>query len=284
MKKLLNVFGAAVLTAFALAPVTASAQQSTWDQIQTTKKLRLGAPISEPFHFKDQTASDAPGAVKSGDATWRGLTPNIAKQLAEALGVELEIVETTYGTAIAGLQANQFDMIIALDGTPARAAAIDFVSSSPFWYGTALVAKEETNIETWEAINGAKLNVGVNVGTINAADVARRAPDAQLSNFQSVPEMIAAFQAGRVQAIALSLTSMTIASARLPGTKVRMPEPTSLYPVGTAIRKETDPRWKNFLEASIRYLAQSGFVQEQLDLAYKFRGIDTTKIPPVLTR
>jgi hypothetical protein len=52
---------------------------------------------------------------------WRGFSVNCAKELADALGAELQMVDTTYGNAIAGLQANQFDLIFALDGTVKRA-------------------------------------------------------------------------------------------------------------------------------------------------------------------
>lgn len=273
--------GAAIL----FGGAAASAQEmSTWEQIQETGTLRLGAPISEPFHFKDQTGSNAPGGVVSGDTTWRGLTPNVAQRLAEALGVELEIVETTYGTAIAALQANQFDLIMGLDGTTERAAVVDFIGSSPFYTGTAVVTAEGMEISTWEVIDTPDFRLGVNVGTTNAADAAKKAPDANISNFQSIPEMIAAFQSGRVDGIALSVTSMSLASARLPGSKVEMPTPTTALPIGTAIRKEVDPRWRNFLTTAISHLSNSGFIEESLNDTYEFLGVDTNMLPPLITR
>ena len=102
--------GATVVAAGAgvlLAGRKAVAQQakSTWEQVHQSKTLRMAAPISEPFCFKDLTNSDKPGAVKIGDITWRGVSVNICKELAEALGVQLQLVETTYGNGVAGLQA-----------------------------------------------------------------------------------------------------------------------------------------------------------------------------------
>lgn len=283
MKTLICAALMSVSSVLSIGQVSAQ-EQSTWERIHETKKLRLGAPISEPWAFKDETGSDKPGVVKSGEQVWRGLSPNVAKKLADALGVQVEIVETTYGTAVAGLQANQFDMIIGLDATLERSAAIDFISSSPFYYGTALVATNGVDISTWKGISDAKLKVGVNVGTTNAADVVKFAPGAQVSNFQSVPEMVAAFQSKRVDAIALSLTSMIMASARLPNTHVEMPEPTQLYPIGTGIRQEKDPRWRNFLSTAIASLGRSGFVESALYEVFEFRDIDTSKLPPLVTR
>ena len=262
----------------------AQAGKSTWERIQETKTLRTAAPISEPFLWKDVTNSDKPGSVKVGDVLWRGLAVNVCKQLADALDVKLEMVDTTYGNGVAGLQANQFDLIFALDGTPKRAAVVDFVPQALLWYGTAILAKSGTAIDTWKAIDDAKLQIGVPVGTTMETEIMRRAPGAKLERFQNIPEMIAAFQAGRVGAISSSLTGMTLASARLPNSIVAMPNPPALFPATASIRQELDPRWRNFLTTSFAYLANSGFVQNALNEAYAFRGVDISKLQPVVIR
>ena len=278
----LAALGAGVLMASRCAQ--AQAPKSTWEQIQANKAIRMAAPISEPFLWKDLTNSDKPGGVKIGDVLWRGLAVNVCKQLADALDVKLEMVETTYGNGVAGLQANQFDLMFALDGTPKRAAAVDFVPQALLLYGTAILAKSGTAIDTWKAIDDAKLQIGVPVGTTMETELMRRAPNAKLERFQNIPEMIAAFQAGRVVAISSSLTGMTLASARIPNSIVAMPNPPALFPATAAIRQDLDPRWRNFLTTSFAYLANSGFVQNALNEAYAFRGVDITKLQPVVIR
>ena len=97
--------GAAVIALTAGAErAAAQPSKSTWEVITGTKKLRLGVAISEPFAFKDLEGSDKPGAVKAGSSVWRGVSVNCAKELADALGAELDVVETTYGNAVIGLQ------------------------------------------------------------------------------------------------------------------------------------------------------------------------------------
>lgn len=274
--------GAAALAAPRVANAQAAA--STWQRIQDTKIVRLGAPISEPFLFRDLTNSNAPGGVRVGDVLWRGFSANCAKEMAEALGAQLQMVDTTYGNAVAGLQANQFDLIFALDGTVRRAAAIDFVPQPLFMYGTAILARADQKIATWQEINANKLRIGVPVGTTMESEIMRRAPEAVLDRFQNIPEMIAALNSGRVNAVSASLTSMTLASARIPGTIVAMPAPPALFPMTAGIRYDTDPRWRNFLTTSFGYLAYSGFVQKALNEAYTFRGVDITKVSPVVIR
>lgn len=278
----LAALGAGVLLASRGAQ--AQAAKSTWEQVQANKAIRMAAPISEPFLWKDLTNSDKPGGVKVGDVLWRGLAVNVCKQLADALDVQLQMVETTYGNGVAGLQANQFDLMFALDGTPKRAAAVDFVPQALLLYGTAILSRQGTAIDTWKAIDDAKLQIGVPVGTTMETELMRRAPNAKLERFQNIPEMIAAFQAGRVAAISSSLTGMTLASARIPNSIVAMPNPPALFPATAAIRQDLDPRWRNFLTTSFAYLANSGFVQNALNEAYAFRGVDITKLQPVVIR
>ena len=55
-------------------------------------------------------------------------------------------------------------------------------------------------------------------------------------------------------------------------------------PFTEILRQEIDPRWRIFLTTSFGYLAYSGFVQKALDQAYAFRGVDITKVQPVVIR
>lgn len=275
---------AVLLISIGFVQAAAAQDQSTWQRVTQTRTLRLGAGNSSLWAFKDTRNSDAPGGVKINGVVWRGLGPVVAQSLADALGAKLEIVETTWGNAVAGLQANQFDMIFGLDPTPQRATAVSFVPQPLFWFGTALVARPGVDISTWAAINQAKLKVGVPAGTSMQSELVKRAPDAQLSLFQDYDGMIAAFQTGRIDALASVLTTGTIISGRLKGTIVKMPEPVALFPASAAIRQETDPRWQNFLVTSLQYLTDNGFVQNAMNDVYRYWGVDITKVQPVVTR
>jgi polar amino acid transport system substrate-binding protein len=112
----------------ASAPRQASAQQatdgSTYDEILKRGTLRLGVVNTEPWTFKDPTnAEGGPPSIAGNGVTWRGVGVAVAKIIGDALGVRVEPVETGWGTAVAGLQANQFDIMFALDGTPVRGIA-----------------------------------------------------------------------------------------------------------------------------------------------------------------
>ena len=90
------VGGAAAIGAAAL-PTLANAQSappaeagSTWDQIMKRGSIRLGVINSEPWYLKDlQAPQGSPEA-------WKGIGPYLGRQLATAMNVKLELVETTW--------------------------------------------------------------------------------------------------------------------------------------------------------------------------------------------
>jgi polar amino acid transport system substrate-binding protein len=160
MRKLLaGLFAAYVMLAFAGSLPAFAQASSTWDQIMRTKKLRVGAAPTEPWYYKDTTNSSAPGGVQSGGALWRGVGVTLAKEIADAMGAELEVVETTWGNAVAGLQANQFDVMFMLDPDPVRGLALDFVSPV-LWYPFGLLVRDDLPVTSWAELNDPKYKLG----------------------------------------------------------------------------------------------------------------------------
>src|SRR5215510_13710731 len=99
-----TVFGAAALVAsIAIAGFDgASAQQlqSRLFEVTRTKKLRVCQyPLYYSISYRDP---------KTGKLV--GIDADLAKELAKELGAELEIVETSFGTFIADLQANKCEV------------------------------------------------------------------------------------------------------------------------------------------------------------------------------
>ncbi len=279
-----RAFVLAALAGVAIAgAAVAQTTPSTWERIHSEKVLRVAGTNSELWAFKEIAPSDMPGAVEASGARWRGIGPNLGKILADALNVKLEIVDTTWGTAVAGLQANQFDIIFGFDPTPPRAAAVDFVPKELFWYGPGVLVRENVDVSSWKAIEDQKLEVGVPAASSIEYVFTKHAPNAKLAKFHNFSEMIAAFQTGRLGAIATTNTSATLIGVKFPNTKVVMPEgPKVLFAAGTGIRKEVDPRWRSFLTTAIMYYNQNGTIQQLLSDVFAHRGVETSKVPPIL--
>lgn len=274
--------GAGALATLAAGPARAQgAGQSTWDKINSTKVLRVGAAILEPWYFKDTSGSDAPGKVVIGSDVWRGICPMMAAETAKVLGARLEIVETTWGNAVAGLQSQQFDVMFMLDSTPQRAQAVDFVNSPMLWYPLALLANDKVNVKSWEELNDPKYRIGVALGTNSDEYITKIAPTAAVSRFQNSGEIFAAFQSGRTDAGVVSAVAVDLARARLKMGKTIVPKPFMAVPGGIALRKETDTRWRDFLDKLAADFYKSGKTQQFYEQFLAFRGIDPKTAVPV---
>lgn len=94
----------------------------------------------DPFNWTQTT--DANGAVKisgmSGDLYANGYDVQIAKYVANALGMELEVYAVEWDSLINGVQAGTYDAIIAgMSPTEERKAIIDF--SEPYYSSNLVV-------------------------------------------------------------------------------------------------------------------------------------------------
>lgn len=273
--------------ALPLTAVAASESQpvasgdSTWQRIRSSGVLRIGAPVMEPWYFKDSTGSSAPGAVVSDGVTWRGVAVSFAQAVAEAMNVKLQIVETTWANAVAGLQTGQFDTFILLDATPTRALSVSFVPNPLLWYPLALLAKEGANITTWQQINTPDFRVGVGLGTTWDEFITKEAPKAAITRFQSSAEIFAAFQAGRIDGGLISAVAADLARIRIGSGQTLVPAPKVYIPGGIAVRQESDDRWLNYLNTCAGYFYYTGKSQEFYETFLKFRGIDPKSVIPV---
>jgi polar amino acid transport system substrate-binding protein len=282
MKSLLRAL-TCVLPLLCAGAGSAQAQaQSTWEQIMQKKTLRLGATITEPWYFKDTAGSDAPGGVKAGDATWRGIGPVLAKDIADAMGVKLEIFETTWGNAVAALQANQFDVMFILDPTPQRALSIDFVPNPVLWYPVAAIARDDIAATTWAELNDPKFRLGVALGSSTDQLLARQVPKATISRYQNSGEILAAFQAGRIDLGFWTAPSADLARGRLKTGKTLVPKPVAAVAAGAALRQETDRRWRDYLTTVVSYYYNIGRTQQIYEEFLAFRGIDPKSAVPVM--
>jgi polar amino acid transport system substrate-binding protein len=120
LAKSLSIF--ALATSLFLPPSLAGAQQTGgyWKPVQDRGVLRCGAAVAPPHVMRDPTSG-----------AYSGLFVDLCKELAEkVLGVKAEIIDTSWDNIVAGLQADRWDVSLALNRTPKRALAIAFSDSA----------------------------------------------------------------------------------------------------------------------------------------------------------
>jgi len=150
-----------VLVASFLAPVAAlprpAAAESALDTIQRTKTLRVGWAVVHPYIFRDP---------KNNEIT--GFSIDLMRDMAGALGdgVQLQMVEDSWATLAAGLQANKFDIVPLLAVTLPRALAVGF--SNPYTkHGLTLLAPKDAVAKTksWKDFDKPGTKIGVTLGS-----------------------------------------------------------------------------------------------------------------------
>ena len=138
-----------------------------------------------PFTFHDA----------SGELT--GFDVEIAREVAERLGVEAEFLETQWDAMFAGLDAGRFDMVANQVGiNPERQESYEF--SDPYITSTAVlvVAEDNTDIQSFEDLEG---KLSAQSLTSNYAETATSF-GAELEGVEGFNQAIELLNSGRVDA------------------------------------------------------------------------------------
>lgn len=143
-------------------------------------------------------AQYAPYEFKDFDANFVGCDMWLAQQIADSLGVELEIVDMSFAGIIPAVQSGQVDLgIAAFTNTPERAEEIDF--SDLYETSAQLLIVKTGNADTYstkEALAGQK--VGAQKGTIQSQLIQSALPDSELFELEKYPALALEVQNGNI--------------------------------------------------------------------------------------
>ncbi|MCA1030658.1 transporter substrate-binding domain-containing protein [Bacillus timonensis] len=136
-----------------------------------------------------------------------GFDIDLATYIANELGYELEIKDSSFDGLIGALQAKRFDFVASgMSATEKRQQSVDF--SIPYNHsGEMIVTLKDSGITSMEELEGKKL--AVQLGTIQEEGAKKLSE--QLSNLvvkplNKVPDMIQELKSGRVDAVYLDKT------------------------------------------------------------------------------
>ncbi|MFN5717516.1 MAG: transporter substrate-binding domain-containing protein, partial [Bradyrhizobium sp.] len=212
--------------------------------------------------------------------TWSGFSIEMANDLAKLLDVKLEYVESTYGNSILDLQANKIDLGFALNPTPQRALVVDFTNLVfPHPFGAML--KKGLEAKTWADINKPEVKIAVDVGSANEAVARRFAPNATIKSLKSRDEVMLEMSSGRVDCVVNALVLGLTAIAKNPnlGTYKILTSPSVTIASGTAVRREQDKRWRDFLSVWIDYNRGIGQMREWFVKGLGLAGVKAEDVP-----
>ena len=165
----------------------ADTTSSKLDQIKANGKLLVGTEAQyAPYEFKDL------------DANFAGCDMWLAQQIADSLGVELEVVDMPCDGIIPAVKSGQVDIgIAAFTKTPERAEEIDF--SDLYETSAQLLVVKTGNADVYstkEALAGQK--VGAQKGTIQSQLIQSALPDSELFELEKYPALALEVQNGNI--------------------------------------------------------------------------------------
>jgi polar amino acid transport system substrate-binding protein len=196
--------------------------------------------------------------------------------------VKFEAVEVTWGTAIAALQSNKIDIMYMLDATPERAQAVDFPKAPLLFYSLAVLARDDLNVSTWEDLNQASVRIAVPQASSMDRFLSENVAKANIQRFPGNPEAIAAFQAGRADAVCLFHPPLLAARQRLGRGKIIVPTPAQSQPSSAAVRREDNKDFLAFVDDALLTHYKSGQTQKWYEEFLVGFGLDPKASPPVM--
>jgi polar amino acid transport system substrate-binding protein len=144
LKRVLGA-GLAAFAGVALTAIPAAAQ--TLDKIKQRGVLVVGTKADyKPFGFRDPS-----GAIV-------GFEPDLAKEVADKLGVKLELEPVVSSNRMQFLQQGKIDLMIAtMNDKPDRRQVVGIVEPLYYASGVNVLASKKAVLKSWEQLKGQKV-------------------------------------------------------------------------------------------------------------------------------
>jgi polar amino acid transport system substrate-binding protein len=227
--------------------------QSTIEQVLQRGVLRVGMSTFVPWAMKD----------KQGNLV--GFEIDVAKRLAQDMGVKVEFVPTKWSGILPGLLTGKFDIIIGGMGiTPERNLKVNF--SIPYDYtGMSVVASKKLakGFKSLSDFNKPGVTIAARIGTTAAAAAKKYIPKAKLKLFDDESQAVQELLNGRVHALIASAPLPAYQALEYPD-KLFLPikESFTREPIGFAVVKG-DVDTLNFLNSWITIVDAQGWLKER---------------------
>jgi polar amino acid transport system substrate-binding protein len=241
------------------APATAKPEvrkDDPADALSTIRRrgnLRVGLALFTPWAMHDKE-----GALI-------GFEIDVARKIAEDLGVELILMPTGSAALLGDLLSGRFDILVTgMYPTPARALLVNF--SEPYSKSKVeLIASREKMRGKGDEkdYNDSNVTIGVVSGTVYDDLAKARFPKAKIEYFDDEAGMMEAVGDGKISA-AMASTPGPEFAMKHGGAKIFRPlaDPVETMDESFVIRKG-DADFTNYLNTWIRYYERNGWLREK---------------------
>lgn len=196
----------ALLSACASPPLTVD--PAVRSALAPTGTLRIGVYLGSPTSM-----------VKAADGSERGVTVELGRALAHALGVPVQLVlHTRVPEIIESMKAGRVDVTLT-NASPARAREVDFTPTVLSLESGYLVPAGSPLRDAAE-VDRPGHRVGVTQGSTSQGVLTRDLRQARVVAAASVPAAVAMLRAGELHAYATNKAILFDMSDQLPGSRV----------------------------------------------------------------
>ncbi len=180
--------------------------------VQQRGTLRVGVAPNKPNLYQEGSSG-----------VWKGFFADFAISWAKTLGVKVEFVPTTFGTMIAGLQSDKFDLGMDLNQRAARALVVNFSEGVVTEIGGFVFDGSKVPVKSYEELNNPKYSVCVPQGAAEDLGLTAQGPTVQILRLQQDAACYAALLAGRVNATFSNWAGAAQFASQNPGMKILFP-------------------------------------------------------------
>ncbi|MDB2636316.1 transporter substrate-binding domain-containing protein [Alphaproteobacteria bacterium] len=243
LKKFFAIIGLLAFTGFANA-------ESRLQQIQESGKLRVGTTGDwNPMSMKDASTN-----------SYVGFDIDVVTQLAQDMGVELELVPTDWKSIVAGITSDKYDISTSASLSPKRALVSGYTNSYFKLATVPLTLKKNLDkFQSWDDINQSNVSVAVTLGTTQEMQAKSYFPNAQIKSIEAPARDFQEVLAGRADAhITSNVEAATLVETYPELAIVPVQEPKSPTPLAWLI-DQNDQVWINYINHWIELKKAQGF-------------------------
>ena len=212
-----------------------------------------GDTLSRVVDFKvlkvGMSGSQPPMNTVNREGGLMGFDVDLAKALAAAMRVQLDIKTMPFGQLMTALEEDKIDMVISgMAITPERTEMVSFVG--PYMMsGKSILTKNSvlSKMSSSEEFNRKDLKLLALSNSTSASFVRTAAPEATLVEIKDYDEGVAMLIAGKADAMVADMPICVLSVLRHPGAGLTTLErPLTIEPIGIAISKD-DPQFLNLV-------------------------------------
>ena len=225
----------------------------TLQRVVDFKTLKVGTSAGQP-----------PFSMADRDGKLMGFDLDLAKALANAMRVKLEVKVMPFGDLMGALDEGQVDMVISgMAITPQRAEEATFIG--PYMMsGKSILTKNDVLAKVSESqeFNRSDLKLAALKNSTSADFVSAVAPEATLVEIANYDEGVAMVRDGKVDGMIADMPICMLSVMRYPEAGlVTLEEPLTVEPIGIAIGKE-DAQFLNLVENYLDAYGKMGILTQ----------------------